>query len=137
LIDEPSGVSRRVNMQQNQVIAHGIHGIIAERLRELAQTQRIWLRETSQIAACRNLLQSSAPTVFVLALGRDLAKELELLEEAHACIPGAATIVVGDSDNPSLAGLVFELGTTFCVFPPQPPELVADLVARFLPAEKP
>ena len=100
-------------MQQTQVLTFGLHGVLAERLRELAQAQRFRLRETSQLPACRNLLQSAAPSVLVLMLGRDLERELALLEQVHACVPTTATIVVGEADHPALAGLVWELGATF------------------------
>jgi hypothetical protein len=38
-------------VQQSQVVTYGIDGVLAERLRELAQAQRFWLRETSQLSA--------------------------------------------------------------------------------------
>src|SRR5258706_7344838 len=100
-------------MQQAQVLTYGIDGVLAERLRELAQARRFWLRETSQLSACQNLLQTSPPSVFVLVLGHDLGKELALLEQVHACVPATATIAVGESDHPALAGLTWELGATF------------------------
>src|ERR1700722_16842515 len=107
-------------MQQTQVVTYGLHDVLAERLRELAQARRFWLRETSQFAACRNLVQTAPPSVFVLVLGRDVERELALLEQMHACQPGTATIVVGETDNPALAGLAWELGATFALFPPLP-----------------
>jgi hypothetical protein len=97
----------------SQVLTYGIDGILAERLRELAQAQRFWLRETSQFSACQNLVQSSPPSVFVLVLGRNLERELALLEQVHACLPGTATVVVGETDNPALAGLAWELDDRF------------------------
>ena len=124
-------------MQQTQVLTYGMHGVLAERLREMAQTRRFWLRETSQFSACQNLVQSSPPSVFVLVLGRNLERELALLEQVHACMPGTPTIVVGDADHPSLVGLAWELGATFALFPPTSVELITDLVARFLPAAQP
>ena len=124
-------------MQQTQVLTYGLHGVVAERLREMAQVQRFWLRETSQLAACRNLVLASPPSVFVLVLGRDLEHELSLLEEVHACLPGTPTIVVGDADHPALAGLAWELGATFALFPPTSIELITELVARLLPGSTP
>ena len=124
-------------MQQTQVLTYGMHGVLAERLREMAQTRRFWLRETSQFSACQNLVQSSPPSVFVLVLGRNLERELALLEQVHACMPGTPTIVVGDADHPSLVGLAWELGATFALFPPTSVELITELVARFLPAAQP
>ena len=121
-------------MQQTQVLTYGIDGVLAERLREMAQTQRIWLRETSQLAACRNLLQTSPPSVFVMVLGGDLEKELALLELVHASLPCTASIVIGEADNPALAGLAWELGATYALFPPTPVEMIGEILARCLPA---
>ena|ERR1019366_5068426 len=124
-------------MQQTQILAHGIEGALAQRLQELAQAQRCRLRETNQFAACRNLLQSSPPSVFVLRLGRDIERELALLEQVHACLPGTAIIVLGEADNPVLAGLVWELGATFALFPPMPVEVITDLIVSILTKSKP
>jgi hypothetical protein len=124
-------------MQQTQVVTHGVDGVLAERLRELAQAKRFRLRETSQQSACANLLQSSPPSVFVLVLGRDLERELGLLEQVHTSLPGTATIVIGEADNPVLAGLAWELGATFVLFPPTPVEWIGDLLGRMLPEAGP
>ena len=123
----------RMAMQQTQILTYGIDGILAERLRELAQARRCWLRETSQYSACQNLLQTTAPAVFVLVLGRDLARELALLELVQVCLPGVATIAVGETDHPALAGLAWELGATFALFPPTPLERIVELVSQLLP----
>jgi DNA-binding NtrC family response regulator len=125
------------NMQQTQVLTYGIAGVLAERLRELAQAQRFRLRETSQLAACQNLLQASPPSIFMLVLGRDLERELALLEEVHACLPGTPVLVVGEGDHPALAGLAWELGATFALFPPTPVESIMEIVLRLLPVSTP
>jgi hypothetical protein len=123
-------------MHQTQIVTYGVEGVLAERLRDLAQTRRCWLRETNQLAACQNLLQSSPPSVFIVRLGRDLERELTLLERVHASLPATATIVIGEADNPVLAGLVWELGATFALFPPTPVEVVTEVVVRILTGEK-
>jgi DNA-binding NtrC family response regulator len=124
-------------MRQTQVITHGVDGALAERMRELAQTKRFRLRETSQLSACANLVQSSPPSVLVLGLGRDLERELALLEKVHASSPGTATIVIGEADNAILAGLAWELGATFVLFPPTPVEWLGDLLGKMLAGEGP
>jgi hypothetical protein len=122
-------------VQQAQVVTYGIEGVLSERLRELAQSHRCWLRETSQIAACRNLVATSgSPVVLVMALGRNLEHELALLEEVHRCFPATASIVIGEADNPALAGLAWELGATFALFPPMPEEAILEIVVRKLQA---
>ena len=124
-------------MQKTQLLTYGIEGVLAERLEELAQARRIWLRATSQFAACQNLVQSSPPRIFVLRLGRDLERELALLEQVHACLPRTATIVIGEADNPVLAGLAWEMGATFAIFPPMPVEVITELIVRILDEAKP
>ena len=120
-------------MQQTQVITYGIEGVLAERLRELAQARRFWLRETSQFAACQSLVASSPPSVFILMLGKDLERELALVEQIHACLPMTRTIVVGETDHPAVAGLAWELGATCTLFPPTPVDVIADYLVRLLP----
>jgi len=124
-------------MQQTQVLTYGVPDALGERLREFAEGRRVWLRETKQLAACRNLLQASPPSVFVMVLGGDLEKELTLLELVHASLPGTASIVIGEADNPALAGLAWELGATYALFPPTPVEMLTEILTRFLPTEAP
>jgi hypothetical protein len=119
-------------MLQSQVLTYGIEGAFAERLRELAQTHRFWLRETSQLTACQNVVQSSPPRILVVRLGSHLERELALLEQVHLCLPGTGIIAIGDADNPVLAGLVWELGATCALFPPLPVEMIAEVIVRML-----
>lgn len=124
-------------MQQTQVITYGIDGVLAERLRELAQSRRIWLRETSQFGACRDLVFESPPSVFLLMLGKDLERELALVEQVHVCLPGTQTIVVGETDHPALAGLAWDLGANYVLFPPTPVEMIAEVIVKMLPESAP
>ena len=119
-------------MRQAQIVTYGIDGVVADRLRELAEVRRIWLRETNHVPACRSLVQSAAPPVLVLVLGRDIERELALLEEIHATMPATAIIAIGEADNPALAGLAWDLGATFVLFPPMPVEVIGELLGRFL-----
>ena len=48
-------------MQQPQVLVYGVEGRLNEQLQELAQAQRLWLREVRHLQACRNLLRSARP----------------------------------------------------------------------------
>ena len=119
-------------MQQAQVLAYRIEGVLADRLRELAQTHRFWLREVSQFSACQNLVQSGSASVLVVRLGSHLEKELALVEQAHACLPQMAVIAIGEADNPVLEGLVWELGATFALFPPTPGEMINEVIVGLL-----
>ena len=123
---------RELTMQQTQILTYGIEGSLAERLRELAQERRFWLRETNQLSACQNVAQTALPPILVIRLGRDLDRELTFLNRVHACLPGTAVIAVGEADNPVLAGLVWELGATFALFPPTPVEAISELIVHLL-----
>ena len=123
-------------MQQAQVLTYGIDGVLAERLRELAQVRRFWLRETSQLSACQNLATTSAPGVLVLLLGSNLEQELALLSQVHSCLPTTRTVVVGETANPVLAGLAWDLGATYALFPPTSAEVIVDLIPLLLPVDR-
>ena len=119
-------------MHQTQIVTYKIDGAIAVRLRELAQARRFWLRETSQLDACRNLVQTTAPAILVLVLGGDLERELTLLEQVHASMPGTSIVALGEVDNPVLAGLAWDLGAKFVFFPPTSAHAVNEVIGRLL-----
>ena len=121
-------------MQQTQILTFGLTGIAVERLRELATARRIWLRETNQFSACQNLLQAG-PTVFIVQLGRDLERELTLVGLAHASAPSASIVVIGEADSAGLAGVAWEFGATYALFPPTPVERLNEVV-NFILREK-
>ncbi len=123
-------------MQHTQVLVYESDGKLAAGLKELAQQLGFRLREIRQEKACLNLLRRGGPGVLVLKVGRDLERELRLLERAGWLFPESAVIVVGDSHYPGLAGLAWDLGARFVLFPPQPLELLPDLVRSFLPSQR-
>lgn len=119
-------------MRQTQIVTYGLPDPLAALLRELAQERRIWLRETSQLSACRNLVQTAAPPILVMVLGRDLERELALIEQVHASMPETAIVAIGEADNPTLAGLAWDLGATFVHFPPMAAEALREAIVKFL-----
>ncbi len=119
-------------MQQAQIVTYGIDGVLAERLREFTQARRIWLRETSQHAACRNLVNTTAPPIVIIVLGADLERELTLIERVHESVPETAIIAIVETDNPTLAGLAWDLGAAFVLAPPMPIERIIELIERIL-----
>jgi DNA-binding NarL/FixJ family response regulator len=119
-------------MQKRQIVTYGLAGVLAENLRELAQSRRFWLRETSQLSACQNLVSTSVPKILVLVLSGNLERELALVEQVHASLPATAIIVIGEADNPALTGLAWDLGATYVLSPPAPVEMIEDVIARCL-----
>jgi DNA-binding NarL/FixJ family response regulator len=124
-------------MRQAQVLAYGVEGPVAGRLQELAQGRGLSLREVGNPRACLNLLRQGGPAVLVLKLGRNLVQELTLVQEVGSVFPEVSVVVFGDTDHPALAAFAWDLGAACVLFPPQPVELLPEVVLRLLPTEGP
>jgi hypothetical protein len=119
-------------MRYPQVLVYEGDGRLAALLRPLTEERRWSLREPRQPEQVLRQLRRSDSAVLVLKLGRDLERELTLLDRVGWQAPGAATVVVGDGDQAALAGLAWDLGAGYVHFPPQPRELLVEVVAGLL-----
>src|SRR5262245_27625225 len=100
-------------MHQAQVLVYEMDGKLAESLRPLSAARGFRLRELRKIEACLSCLRRQGDGVLVLRLGRDLERELTLLERVLQEFPRTAAIVVGETANPALAALSWDLGAHF------------------------
>jgi hypothetical protein len=119
-------------MRYPQVLVYETDGVVARRLEALAKARKWPLREPRRPEACWRLLRGGLPSVLVLKLGRDLVAELELLERTQWLFPDTGVVVVGAREDPALAGLAWDLGADYVLFPPQPPDLLPDVVAGLM-----
>src|SRR5437899_2848878 len=124
-------------MQQAQVLVYESDGRLADSLRDLSQARSFRLRELRHVQACLSALRRHGPAVLVIKLGKDLDREFSLLEQVTRSFPDTATLVVGDLQATVLAGLAWDLGAAYVLVPPQPGELLRELVVGFLPAAGP
>jgi DNA-binding NtrC family response regulator len=124
-------------MRQAQVLIYERDGKLAETLRPLSQQRGFRLRELRQVQACLGALRRHGPGVLVVRLGRDLEREVALVADAGRLFPETPVIVVGDSANPALISLAWDLGAQYALFPPQPIELLPELVEGFLSTARP
>jgi hypothetical protein len=106
-------------MRHAQVVTFGLENRLTERLQPWCESRSVWLRPTQHAHACLNLLRAAGAGVLVMRLGRDVEKELQLLERASTLFPDASSIVVGSGEHPALAGLAWDLGAS-CVLLPLP-----------------
>jgi DNA-binding NtrC family response regulator len=86
------------------------------------------LREPRQPEACLRLLRQGGAASLVLRLGRDLERELGLLERVAWLYPDVATVLVGDAAHQSVAGLAWDLGASYVLLPPTPRERLPEIV---------
>jgi len=119
-------------MRHPQILVYERDGRLARLLSESAEANRWVLREPRQIENCLALLREGGPSVLVLRVGSKLETELGLLEQAHRLRPDAAIFAVGDVENDPLAGLLWDLGAHYVLFPPQPREQLPEIVAHWL-----
>jgi DNA-binding NtrC family response regulator len=119
-------------MHQAQVLVYEADGKLAAQLADASARLGFRLREVRKTDACLSCLRRYGPGVLVLRLGRDLERELTLLERVTWFFPDTPAIVVGESANPALLGLAWDLGAHFVLCAPEPLELLPELVQSAL-----
>lgn len=119
-------------MRFPQVLIYENDGRIAELLRREERSRQWSLREPRRPESCLRLLRRGGPSVLVLKVGTDLLQELTLLERVHWLYPDTVPVVVGDTANPQVAGLAWDLGASLVLFPPQPRYSLIELLSRVL-----
>lgn len=119
-------------MRYPQVLIYESDGQLAGQLRSQAEEQKWSLREPRSLEASLRLLRRGGPAVLVIKLGRDLVRELILLDRAHELYPDAGLVVVGDRDDPTVAALAWDLGAAFVLMPPSPRTLLPEIVRGLL-----
>jgi DNA-binding NtrC family response regulator len=119
-------------MRQHQVLVCESDDRIAGVLRECVQAHGWRLREVRHPRVCLGLLPQGGESVFVLRAGKDLQREMALLEQVSWLFPETASVVVCEGDNPALVQLAWDLGARFVLHPPQIRELLPEVVSGFL-----
>jgi DNA-binding NarL/FixJ family response regulator len=119
-------------MRRAQVIIYETDDRITQLLRAHGAKCGWWLRPVRNPNRIVSLLRPGEASVVILKTGRDLEREFAVLERISRAFPDAATIVVGDADQPALAGLAWDLGARFVLFPPQPREQLPEIVKSLM-----
>jgi hypothetical protein len=122
-------------MLHPQIVIHERDGRLAEQVRSLAAAERWVVREPRQADPLWRVLQAGGPTVLVVKFGSSPDRDLALIERVSWQLPDVATVAVGDLESATaLAGLAWDVGAAFALFPPQSrnllPEIVAGLMRR-------
>ena len=117
-------------MRHPQLLIHERDGRLAALLRAAVEARGLrWpVREPRDLAGCLRLLQRGGPAVVVVRAGREVERELTLLERVAWLWPDAATVFVGDAEHAALAGVAWDLGARYVLLPPQSRELLPEVV---------
>jgi DNA-binding NtrC family response regulator len=120
------------NMHHPQILVYETDGRLAELLRREASLQQCALRQPRRLESCLRLLAGGSPTVLLVKAGRDLVREMTLLERVHWLHPEADVVVVEESSNPALAGLAWELGAAFVLTSPYSVQELVEIIRGLL-----
>lgn len=124
-------------MQTPQIIVYEPESRLLSQVRSLAEGRKWLLREAKTPEATLKYLQRPGPAVVLIRVGRDLYRELNLLERVAYLHPDAAGVVVGDSDHAVLAGLAWDFGARAVLIPTPDREVLQETVAGLLRSEEP
>jgi hypothetical protein len=105
-------------MRYPQLIIHEPDGTVARGLRELVEKERWVLRQPKRIDSGIRLLAGGQPCVLVLRAGRDMTREMTLLERSRRLAPETPVVVITEPENVALNGLAWHLGAS-CVLGPK------------------
>ena len=123
-------------MHRAEIIACGLNEAALDRLQTQVRKGGVWLRPVQHDRPCFDLAARNSSAVVILHLGRDLEKELGLLRRLTWLLPDCRCVVTGEEANPDLAGLAWDLGAAYVLFPPQSWELLGEIALGLLPGSK-
>jgi len=115
------------------------------------------LREPRRLETCLKLLADGSPAILIVRMatrppaartpeeeekeGRRQDRAVLLLDHVRRLRPETAVIAVSDQADDALAGLAWDLGAAYVLFPPQPmtvmPGIVAHLMNTLVPPPAP
>jgi hypothetical protein len=130
-------------MRHPQLLLYDPDFEFTEVLRNLALDReprlRWFFRARRQPESCLRFLRPGNPGVLVLRLGRQLLgrqleRELKLLERVAWQYPDVAAVVVCDVENAAMIALAWDLGARHVLPPSQPREQLPEIVTGLMKA---
>jgi hypothetical protein len=120
-------------MQLPQVIVFEPESRLATQLRELVAARRWVLQEPRQRAVFWQQMRRLVPTVCVINAESAEDDALAIGQKASQECPHAALVIIGGPDNAdALAGLAWDVGADFALFPPLSRDLLPSVVAALM-----
>jgi hypothetical protein len=122
-------------MRSIELLACQLDDAFARQLERWAQDAGVWFRGLATPKPVLGLLRQGSRGILVLRLGRDLVRELELLQSVADGFPEVTIGVVGESDHPELEGLCYDLGAAYVAFGGEAASRVLEWLPRVIPAK--
>src|SRR5437667_11919729 len=122
-------------MLHPQIVVFERDGRLVEALAALAESERWPLRSARQIESCLRLLRQPGPGVLVVKVGKPPERDLALVEQVSWQLPNVPVVVVGEVEDAAvLAGLAWEVGASYALFPPLSRDLLPEVVVGLMRA---
>jgi DNA-binding NarL/FixJ family response regulator len=120
-------------MHHPQIVVFERDGLLAGALAALVETERWPLRGSRQLESCLRLLRQPGPGVLVVKIGKPAERDLALVEQVSWQLPNVPVVVVGDVEDAAvLAGLAWDVGASYALFPPLSRDLLPEVVAGLM-----
>jgi DNA-binding response OmpR family regulator len=123
-------------MLHPQIVIYESDGALAGQIGDLARDNRWIVREARQADACLAFLGEARPAVLLLKLGQKPTDEFGLLARLQTVCPECPVVLVSDlkADSAGIAGLGYDLGARYVMFPPVTRSGIEDVVAGLMAA---
>jgi FixJ family two-component response regulator len=122
-------------MHHPQIVIFERDGRLVAALAALAETERWTLRGSRQVDSCLRLLRQPGPGVLVVKVAKPAERDLALVEQVTWQLPGVPVVVVGEVDDAAVvAGLAWDVGAGYALFPPLSRDLLPGVVAGLMRA---
>jgi FixJ family two-component response regulator len=120
-------------MQHPQIVVFERDGRLADALAALSEAERWTLRDSRQVDFCLRQLRQPGPGVLVVKIGRPAERDLALVEQAAWQFPNVPVVVIGEVEDAAvLAGLAWDVGASYALFPPLSRDLLPEVVAGLM-----
>jgi len=122
-------------MHHPQIVVFERDGRLADALAALAETERWPLRTSRQLESCLRQLRQPGPGVLVVKVGKPPERDLALVEQVTWHLPNIPVVVVGEVEDAAvIAGLAWDVGASYALFPPLSRDLLPDVAAGLMRA---
>ncbi len=127
-------------MLHPQIIVKEADGWLAEQIRDVARENSWIVREIRDPIQCEETICSNRPTILLVVMGKKIIDDLKLVSRIYYCDPDCGIAVFGSTkyegaaQRAGIAGLLYDVGVRYAMFPPLTKNLIEDLTYGLMSA---